>query len=826
MIKTLLHWNYYLKKITFLKMKKYLIFIILTFFMNNVEASGNTDNSIGNFKRLEKFKHTFIFYTTNGIARVEVWSAVVFRITVCKNNFERTNPYSIVSTPVKTKIRFENVESYFLIKTDSLTLHIDKFPLRFTFKTPVGKVINTDDVLGTYWENGKVYAFKKLYADEKFIGLGEKTGHFNRRGSAFTNWNTDNPHYMNWDDPLYSSIPFYIGIHDNLKYGIFLDNTTKTFFNFGAGNTRFTYFSAEDNQLDYYFIYHKNVTDILEEYATLSGKIEMPPLWSLGFQQCRWSYTPYTEVMDIADRFHHHKIPLDVLYLDIDYMDNYKVFTWNPDSFPNPKKLTGYLKKLGMHTMVIIDPGIKVENGYHVFDEGVKNNYFLKYPNGTNYEGEVWPGLCNFPDFTNPDVRTWWGKQFLEMIDKGATGFWNDMNEIAVWGKDVPPIIKMNGEGKEVTYAQMKNVYGMQMARATYEGTKKLMKGKRPLILTRSGFAGFQRYSAIWTGDNHATDEHMLLGIRMVNSLGISGVPFAGYDVGGFNGDATKALYARWISLGTFSPFFRAHSAIGTKRAEPWSFGENTERIAKRFIRLRYNMLPYIYSLFYEASQTGMPVQRSLALIYPDDPRSFYYTYENQYLFGPSFLIAPSESKQKAVKVFLPQGQWYYFYNCKKFEGNTEILVECPLNKPAVFIKESAIIPIQKQMLNTSENSGDTLEIHIYKGNVNNTFIYYEDDGISYKYKKGDWYRRIISFYPSGKKIIFDKPQGNYHTHFKTIRLQLHGFKDDLSKMKLNGKTILLRQSNHNYLYRYQVSEKNISSINIPVSYNKVTLTW
>ncbi len=807
-------------------MKKYLFLTFIMAVMINIQKIAAQKNSLGNFKSLDKQGQKYIFKTSNGIARVWIYTPEIIRITTAKEKLLPPNPYSVILKPQNTEVKFENVETEFIIKTDSVVLRINKFPLRFTFETRDGETVNSDDALGTYFDNGEIYCFKKLFDNEKFAGLGEKTGHQNRRGNSYVNWNTDNPHYMDWDDPLYSSIPFYIGFHDGNKYGIYVDNTAKTVFNFGAGNNRFSYFATKDSQLDYYYIYGKSVAAIISNYASLTGKIEMPPLWGLGFQQCRWSYTPDTEVLDVAQKFRHKKIPLDVIYLDIDYMDGYKVFTWHPENFSNPAKLISNLKKSGIHTMVIIDPGIKVEKGYKIYDEGVKKGYFLKYPDGTFYEGEVWPGLCHFPDFTNPEVRKWWGGNFKVLTGAGVTGFWNDMNEIAVWGKDVPGIIEMYGEGNPTDYAHLKNTYGMQMARATFEGTKKLLNGKRPLILTRSGFAGFQRYSAIWTGDNHATDEHMMLGIRMVNSLGLSGVPFAGYDVGGFNGDATKELYSRWVSIGAFSPFFRAHSATGTKRAEPWSFGENAERIAKRFIKLRYNMLPYIYSLFYEASETGMPVQRSLLIDYSDDPRSFNYQYENQYLFGPAFLVAPSGSRQKAVKVFLPAGKWYYFYNGKQYEGNSEILTECPLNKPAVFVKAGSIIPVQKSVQNTSQNRGDTLEIHIYKGDKKSSFTYYEDDGISYDYKKGMYHTRIIDYIPRENKIVFQKPGGSLKSSFKTIRILFHGFSNGINKIYVNGKRAKTCNKTVNYLSNYQKGETGIASLNIPYGNKTTVVKW
>ena len=806
-------------------MKQFLfVFLFLTTFQS-VFAQQDKGKSLGNFVLMTKEKQNFSIQTDYGNVQVQIYSSTIFRLKIWGKTFVSGPDYALVGQPLPTTVKTKETKDAVVIQTDSLTLQISKFPVRFIFKTPDGAIVNTEDVMGTYWLNGQVFAFKKLHQDEKFVGLGEKTGHLNRRGSGYTNWNTDNPHYEDWDDPLYASIPFYIGIHSGLNYGIFLNNTTRTRFNFGAGNNRVAYFSAEDEQLDYFFIYRKKISAIITDYSFLTGRIKIPPVWSLGFQQCRWSYTPDKEVMEVATAFHDKQIPLDVLYLDIGYMDAYKVFTWNPKTFSQPGKLVNNLKNLGIHTMVIIDPGIKVEKGYPVYEEGVKNNYFIKYPDGTNYSGQVWPGWCNFPDFTNQTVRLWWGEQFKILVDDGVTGFWNDMNEIAVWGKVVPPVVRLNWEGMGSPYTKAKNVYGMLMARSTYEGTKKLLNGKRPLILTRAGFAGLQRYSAIWTGDNQATDNHMLLGIRLVNSFGLSGIPFAGYDVGGFGGNASPGLYVRWVSLGTFSPFFRVHSSITTKRSEPWSYGVSAERIAKRFIELRYHLLPYIYSAFYAASQTGIPVQRSLSIAYTQDEKVFDPQFENQYLFGPFLLVIPAKSTQTIVKAWLPEGHWYSFYDDDKINGPEELLTESPLDKLPVFVKEGAIIPIQKLVQNTGINPGDTLEIHLYCGNVTRSFVYYEDDGNTYNYENGSFYKRTITYKGKANYLVFSKSEGNFTSKFKIIRLIFHGFDENITDVDVNGKSKKLLPVTKSYLNNYQTLRKALS-VDLSNSNREIKIDW
>ncbi|RYY14754.1 MAG: hypothetical protein EOO04_29725, partial [Chitinophagaceae bacterium] len=415
---------------------------------------------------------------------------------------------------------------------------------------------------------------KKMQDDEHFVGLGEKTGNIDRKGSGFTNWNSDKYGYTIAEDPLYTTIPFYIGIHHGLNYGLFLDNTFQSDFNFGASNNRFSSFGARGGELNYYFIYHRRLADIINSYTYLTGKMPMPPLWSLGYQQNRYSYYPESEVMRIANTLREKRIPADGITLDIHYMDAYKLFTWNKDRFPDPLRMNTALNKIGFKTTVIVDPGIKVEKGAGAYERGIKDNVYLKYPDGQPYTGQVWPGWCNFPDFTSAKGRSWWHNEVKFFAESGVSGIWNDMNEIATWGQKMPDNVLFNYDGKNASHLGAHNVYGLQMARASYEGARKQFK-ERPFILTRSGYSGLQRYSALWTGDNRAEEDHMIAGVRLMTSLGLSGVAFSGMDIGGFTGGATTSLYTKWIQLGAFTPYYRNHTALNSKAAEPWTFGED-----------------------------------------------------------------------------------------------------------------------------------------------------------------------------------------------------------------------------------------------------------
>lgn len=773
-------------------MKKLLYLIVVLLLAAPAFPQQQLNNSLGNLKNVKsnKPKQTFSFVTDNGTAEVTIYTPNIIRVRIAKT-FDADVSYAVVGKVVRDDFDYGEDKHQYFISTDSMQLVIDKNPLRFTFKTKGGRIISQDDpAFGTSWIGTEVTTYKVLQEGEKFIGLGEKAGNLDRRGEAYTNWNTDNPHYDNNSDPLYASIPFYIGLHHQLRYGILLDNSYRTVFNFGASNDRFSYFSAEDGEMDYYFIWHTHVADILKSYTWLTGRMEMPPLWSLGFQQSRWSYTPDTQVLNIARTFREKNIPADVIYLDIDFMDDYKIFTWNPETFSDPAGLLKQLRDMNFRTAIIVDPGIKVEKGYKAYDEGVANNYFVKYPDGKFWTAQVWPGWCHFPDFTSERVRTWWGMKFKENVDYGIEGFWNDMNEIATWGQQPPHLIQFHWEGNKATYRQAKNVYANNMARATLEGTKKLMNGRRPLNVTRAGFAGLQRYTAIWTGDNQANDEHMLLGVRLVNSLGLSGISFTGSDVGGFGGNPTPELYARWTQIGAFTPFFRGHTAKNTASSEPWVYGEETERIARNYIQLRYNLLPYLYTAMHQSTLDGMPVNRSLAIDYTDDEKVFWRIYQNQFLFGPSMLIIPTESTRLATGAYLPKGGWYDFYSDKYFDGNQEIYAASPVDRLPVFVKEGSMIPMQSPVMFTDQKPSDTLMVHLYRSRDSRdvSWDYYEDDGVTYQYQEGKFYQRKMIYKPEINEVVFGEKSGNYESKFTYIQLVFHGFDDPEMMVKLEGK--------------------------------------
>jgi alpha-glucosidase len=763
-------------------------FLIIPFFSYSDQEKAIT---LGNIKSIMKTDHGIEIVLENAKIQILCYSPRIIRFRMAGDQFAPDFSYAVIQSPLAYfKTINENRDSI-LVQTDSLNIVMYKKPFRIKFMNQRGEILSEDYHNMSYsWLGTEVTCYRKLFDDEKFIGLGEKNGPLNRRGNSYENWNTDIPSYSDKEDPLYQSIPFFMGIHDRLTYGIFFDNSYRTKFNFGAStDEQFSSFSAANGEMNYYFFGASTIGGIISDYTWLTGRMPLPPLWSLGYNQCRWGYYPQAEFMSVAQTFRDKQIPCDGMWLDIHYMDAYKIFTWNPERYAQPKTMIDKLHGMGFHVVTIVDPGIKIEPEYFAYDAGVKNDYFIKYPDGQFYIGSVWPGRCHFPDFTKETVRKWWGYCFKNLVEPGVDGFWNDMNEPSAWGQDIPNIVQFNFEGHGATMAKAHNIYGLEMSRATFEGTKELLNGKRPFVLTRAGFSGIQRYSAVWTGDNTATEKDIMMGVRLVNSMGLSGIAFTGSDIGGFISNPSGELFTRWISVGLYSPFFRGHSEINSRNKEPWAFGEEFESVIKGFISFRYRMLPYIYSAFYEASKTGMPVSRSLAIDYTFDEKIYDWNYQNQYMFGSQLLIAPVTSDQKYCKVYFPEGEWYRISTGEKFRGPSEIIVDAPLWDLPVFIKASGIAPLQDVVQNTTEKPSPVLELNIFNGKDHNSWTWYEDDGETYDYENGGYYLRTITFDPVSRTIKFSKKEGSVKTKFTSINLVLHDF-DPMKRIILYGQEI------------------------------------
>jgi alpha-glucosidase len=718
---------------------------------------------------------------TNGVAltlssgaRVHVtfFDLDVVRVRLAPRGvFERDHSYATWSRDRKTvaaliKETGETIE--IMTRVEGPKIVVRRRPFALSVLDAGGNVVVEDDAarpVSFDLENGAIEASKRRDELEFYYGFGEKAMPTSRQGQSIVNWNTDAFGYAPGLDPIYQSIPFFIALRQGRAYGLFFDNTYRTYFDMGhSAPARYT-FGAAGGELNYYVFTggrERTPQKVLGDYTELTGRMPLPPLWSLGYQQSRWSYFPEAKVREIARGFRVRRIPADVIYLDIDYMDGYRVFTWDKTRFPDPPQMLSDLRREGFRTVLIIDPGIKVDENYPVYQAGRTGSFFHRKPDGTEFRANVWPGVCAFPDFTNAQARAWFGSLYAKHLDEGVSGFWNDMNEPATFPPDTRPAqpnvmhdpaktfpldVRHAGDGQAGDHARYHNVYGMQMARSTFEGVQKLRPDARPFVLTRAGFAGVQRYSAVWTGDNVPSWEHLQLSIAMLTNLSVSGVPFVGADVGGFTGNASAELYTRWLQAAALTPFYRSHISARLQDREPWSFGADNERINRAAIELRYQLLPYIYTLFREHEQTGMPVMRPLWFNYPAD----YNTYSpalplEQFLLGNDLLVAPVLTQGATSRaVYFPKGDaWVDWWTGRRYAGGTTVEVEAPLARLPLYARAGAIIPTQPVVQHTGEMAGAPLSLKIISG-ADGTGHIHEDAGDGYGYRRSAWRATTIT---------------------------------------------------------------------------------
>lgn len=728
---------------------------------------------------------------------VSVYSQHVIRVQVSRKNQPEQFSYALAdnSLPKYKDFSIEDSGNRIVLKTDSLTIEVEKSPFfRTIFKDAQGNLLAEDvpgDGFGTRFAGNTVTVYQALRKGERFIGLGEELGNLDRRGSSVTLSNTDNYKYLSPTIPMYTSIPFFIGMHHRRMYGVFYHNSYRSVFNFGTANDRFSSYTFDGGDRDEFFIHDDSAAKILEHYTGLTGRMPLPPAWSLGYQQSRCSYYTEDEVMTVARDFREKKIPLDGIVLDADYLVHYEPFRIDTTRFPDMRGMANKLRAMNIELTASVNPGIRIDDSYEAHRSGLQQDIYLKYENGDLWVADIGPNTNHYPDFTSPKARLWWIEQMKVYHDASINGYWNDMNEPAVDGP-LPDNLVFDFDGRKATSAEAHNYYGMLMARASFEAFQKYGGNSRPFVLSRAGFAGVQRYSAVWSGDNQARDEHIQLGALLNNQLGLVGVPFVGPDLGGYIGDGNKELFRRWIESGVFSPYLRNHREAYAAANEPWAYGEETETVARTYIRFRYRLMPYLYSEFREAGQTGMPISRCLCIDFPFDDAVYAHNNQYEFLFGDALLVNPMTSKETTKTTHLPEGEWYDLFSDKKVAGGAEFTANYPTYRIPIFVKASSVIPAQSQVYSTKENPSDTLYVHVYYGQEKHRFVYYEDDGQTLDYQRGIYYERNIDFDPSDGKIVFSKPKGNGPTHFKKIELVLHGFDKQLS-FRRNGSPLEVR---------------------------------
>ena len=667
-------------------------------------------------------------------------------------------------------------ETHYIIHSGEVVVHLLREGLRMRIEDLEGNVLSEDEK-GYHWYvnddfGGEVVMMSRvIQSKEHYYGLGDVPGHKNLRGQRRMLWGSDVYGYDEKTDPLYKSIPFFIGQHHESSYGIFFDNTFRSSFDFGRERPSVTSFWAQGGEMNFYFIHGPSVPEVVESYSGLTGKPELPPLWALGFHQCKWSYKSETEVLKIANGFKSRAIPCDAIYVDIDYMDGFRCFTWNKakENYPDPGRMTARLAKDGIKTVAIIDPGIKIDPEYEVYQSGLKNGVFCKRMDGPLMTGNVWPGPCHFPDFTNPKAREWWANLFPPFMEEsGLAGIWTDMNEPAVFNEDktFPRDVRHDFDGHPCSHRKAHNVYGMQMSKATQEGLRRALPGKRPFVITRSAYSGTQRYSSAWTGDIQSTWEHLKIGNGQCQRLALSGYSFVGTDIGGFSGRSEGELFVRWLQMGVFHPFCRVHSSGDENEQEPWSFGEPYTAIAKKFIELRYRILPYLYTLFEDHTRTGAPLLRSL--IYLDENDQETHNRMEEFALGADLFTCPiSKPGVEGRWLYLPKGLWYDFWTNEEIQGGEERWFGVPLDSTPLMVRGGAILPLSPVRMNSSVPLTH-MELHVYLDDEAAEGELYEDAGDGY----GDSVRKTFTL---KEQTLTQTREGDFQPEYSEYELTLQG---------------------------------------------------
>ncbi len=626
----------------------------------------------------------------------------------------------------------------------------------------------------------KVVLFCKMEEEDIIYGLGEQVRGINKRGFSYISDATDDPIHTEGKHSLYGAHNFLI-VNGRKIFGIFVDNPGKVVFDVGETSMEtLTITTGKDCVI--YIIEGESLKEVVKQFRQLIGRSYIAPKWAFGYQQSRWGYENEKDIREVVSGYQENGIPLEAVYLDIDYMEGYKDFTVDKEKFPKFSEFVEELKEQQIHLVPIIDAGVKVEEGYSIYEEGIANDYFCKDEEGENFTAAVWPGKVHFPDVLNAKAREWFGGKYRYLMEQGIDGFWNDMNEPAIFysEKNLKKVIEEisamkdknldihsffylkdlvcslsnsskdyasfyhNMNGRKICHKDVHNLYGFYMTKAAAKAFEKIDPEKRVLLFSRSSYIGMHRYGGIWTGDNHAWWQQLLMSIQQMPSLNMCGILYTGSDIGGFGGDTTKDLLLRWLEFGIFTPLMRNHSAAGTRKQEVYQFGDTTD--FRNIIRIRYALIPYLYSEFMKAALEDEMYFRPLAFDYPEDKQA--KRVEDQLMVGESIMIAPVYTQNAVGRyVYLPEEMLMVCMTSpeeKRFEvlekGHHYISVS--LNEVVFFVKKNHVLLLAA--LNEKVKTTADLEQASYEwiGYVPEKaeYLFYQDDGISKKYlSKKNW---------------------------------------------------------------------------------------
>ena len=779
---------------------------------------------LGSVQRVEKLKDGVELTAGRAKVRITAFNDAIVRVRVApQGNFPKDSSWAIIGTPQPPAVKVDDAKNELKMTAGNTTVLVQKSPLLIRFADPAGNVLLADEPsLPMAFDGSRVHVWKKMPLDENYYGLGDKTGPMNRRNRAFTMWNSDVFGWGESTDPMYKAITFFMGLRKGIAWGVFFDNTYRSSFDFGKESSDYFSFGSDGGELNYYFFAGPDPKKVVGEYTELVGRSPLPPLWTLGYQQSRYSYYPEARVREIAATLRQKKIPADVIYLDIDYQQGNAPFTINREYFPHFEQMIADLRAQGFRTVTITDLHIKKDpgHGYAPYDSGVKSDIFIKKPDGSLFVGVVWPGESVFPDFTLTRARDWWGTLYKDFAGMGVAGFWNDMNEPALFqraDKTMPlDTLHRLDDGTTLDHRAIHNVYGMENVRATQEGLLKLKPDERPFVLTRAAYSGTQRYAATWTGDNSSTWNHLNMSTPMLLSLGLCGYAMAGDDIGGFAGSPPADLLTRWFEVGALNPIYRDHTATGTKDQEPWVHGPQHEAIRRRYVELRYTLLPYIYTVVEESSRTGLPFMRPVFLDYPQ--AEDFYGNNRDFLFGSDLFVAPVTTEMvDAEEVQLPPGDWYDYWSSQRLSSKSKLTLHPALDEMPLYVRAGAIIPTQPLVQSTGEKPSGPLQLRVYAGDDCRGSLY-EDDGHSFAYQRGELLRVKYSCQasPGSVTITSTTEKSSFQPWWNSAEVTVFGASTQPKEVKIGDHAI--------HEWRYDASAHSVI-LNVPDAAKNWALT-
>jgi alpha-glucosidase len=766
-----------------------LAFLLLLLISSSSVVAQNPDvQSPGGLRFESNGIHLSIDALREDVLRVRYWRG---------NSAPEDASWAVLPEARRSTVRVTPLGNNRGFSTSSLRVEVNPSDLRLTVTDKSGKVLQQDSAPIQFRGNSFEIS-QKMSVDAHYFGLGDKTGGLDRRENAFTLWNTDAYLWQEGTDPLYKAIPFFITYDSGVVTGTLLDNTWRSHFDFGRTRANELVMGSVDGPVDYYILYGPSTKQVMAAYAWLTGPTPLPPLWSLGYQQSRYSYMSQARVEEVAKRLRDDHIPADAIYLDIDYQDRNRPFTIDTKTFPDIPGLVKTLQAAGIRIVMITDLHIAnaPNQNYAPYDSGTAQDRFVHNPDGSVYTGEVWPGPAVFPDFTQKSSRDWWGTLYTDFARIGIAGFWNDMNEPAIFktpSKTMPidtvhRIEEPGFKSRNATHAEIHNILGMQNVRATHDGLLKLRPNERPFVLTRAAFAGTQRYSATWTGDNSSTWNHLRLSTIMLKNLGMSGFSLAGADVGGYVGDPSPELLTKWLEIAAFQPIDRDHTEKGSGDQEPWVGGPEHEAIRRKFIEERYRLLPYIYTTSEETSRTGLPMLRPLFMEFPEatedkHPMDLDRPAANEFLLGANLLVAPPPQLEQTANydVQFPSSGWYDFWTGKQLPTSekkvSSATVSPKLDELPVFVRPGTILPYAPLTQSTQEIPRGPLTVRVYPGPDCRGSIY-ADDGHTFAYRNGEFLRMQFNCKVNADGTVaiqIGAHEGSYRPWWSQLQLEVYG---------------------------------------------------